>query len=151
MLTSKQRSDLRSQANTMEVTLMVGKGGVSESLISQAELLLESHELVKGRVLESAMMTAREVSDAICEQTGADGVSCVGYTFVIWRKSRKLEEEKKQNQNAAAAQKKKVNPVKAGRQKRKAAARAEKERKAQYFHDEAVKAAIERRKQFYQE
>ncbi|MBQ9967911.1 MAG: YhbY family RNA-binding protein [Oscillospiraceae bacterium] len=151
MLTSKQRSDLRSQANTMEVTLMVGKGGVSESLISQAELLLESHELVKGRVLESAMMTAREVSDAICEQTGADGVSCVGYTFVIWRKSRKLEEAKKAKEKAAAAQKKKVNPVKAGRQKRKAAARAEKERKAQYFHDEAVKAAIERRKQFYQE
>ena len=151
MLTSKQRSELRSQANTLEVTLMVGKGGVSESLISQAELLLESHELVKGRVLETAMMTAREVSDAICEQTGADGVSCVGYTFVIWRKSEKLEAARKAKEKAAVAQKKKVNPVKVGRQKRKAAARAEKERKAQYFHDEAVKAAIERRKQFYQD
>ena len=141
MLTSKQRSELRSQANTLEVTLMVGKGGVSESLISQAELLLESHELVKGRVLETAMMTAREVSDAICEQTGADGVSCVGYTFVIWRKSEKLEAARKAKEKAAVAQKKKVNPVKVGRQKRK----------AQYFHDEAVKAAIERRKQFYQD
>lgn len=151
MLTSKQRSDLRSQANTLEVTLMVGKGGVSESLISQAELLLESHELVKGRVLETAMMTAREVSDAICEQTGADGVSCVGYTFVIWRKSMKLEAARKAKEKAAVTQKKKVNPVKVGRQKRKAAARAEKERKAQYFHDEAVKAAIERRKQYYQD
>ena len=151
MLTSKQRSELRAQANALEVTLMVGKGGVSESLISQAELLLESHELVKGRVLETAMMTAREVSDAICEQTGADGVSCVGYTFVIWRKSEKLEAARKAKVKAVAAQKKKVNPVKVGRQKRKAAARAEKERKAQYFHDEAVKAAIERRKQYYQD
>lgn len=151
MLTSKQRSELRSQANGLEVTLMVGKGGVSESVIAEAEILLESHELVKGRVLETAMMTAREVSDAICEETGAEGVSCVGYTFVIWRKSRKLEQAQKAKEKAAATKKKKVNPVKVGRQKRRAAAKAEKERKAQYFHDEAVKAAIERRKQYYQD
>lgn len=151
MLTSKQRSDLRGQANGLEVTLMVGKGGVSESVISEAEILLESHELVKGKVLETALMSAREVSDEICEQTGADGVSCVGYTFVIWRKSKKLEAAKQAKEKAVAAQKKKVNPVKVGRQKRRAAAKAEKERKAQYFHDEAVKAAIERRKQYYQE
>ena len=151
MLTSKQRSELRSRANTLEVTLMVGKGGVSESVISEAEILLESHELVKGRVLETAMMTAREVSDAICEETGADGISCVGYTFVIWRKSKKLEAQQKAKEKADAAQKKKVNPVRAGRQKRRAAAKAEKERKAQYYHDEAVKAAIERRKQYYQD
>ena len=150
MLTSKERSDLRGQANGLEVTLMVGKGGVTEPVIAEAEILLESHELVKGRVLETALMTAREVSDAICEETGADGVSCVGNTFVIWRKSKKLEAAKKAAEKAAAP-KKKVNPVKAGRQKRRAAAKAEKERKAQYYHDEAVKAAIERRKQYYQD
>lgn len=151
MLTSKQRADFRAQANGLEVTLMVGKSGVSEQLICEAEKLLEARELVKGRVLETAMLTAREASDAICEATGADGVSHVGATFVIWRKSAKLEAEKKAKEKAAATAKKKVNPVRAGRQKRKAQARAERERKAQYFHDEAVKAAIERRKQFYQD
>ena len=69
---------------------------------------------------------------------------------MIWRKSQKLEAAR-MAQTKAAAPKKKVNPVKVGRQKRRAAAKAEKERRAQYFHDEAVKAAIERRKQFYQD
>ena len=151
MLTSKQRSELRAQANPLEVTLIVGKGGVSESVIAEAEILLESHELVKGKVLETAFMSAREASDAICEATGADGVSAVGYTFVIWRKSQKLEAARQAKLKAAATAKKKVNPVKVGRQKRKAAAKAEKERRQQFFHDEAVKAAIERRKQFYQD
>ena len=151
MLTSKQRSDFRAQANGLEVTLMVGKGGVSDSVIAEAEILLESKELVKGKVLETAFMSAREASDAICEATGADGVSAVGYTFVIWRKSKKLEQQAKAAATAAAKAKKKVNPVKVGRQKRKAAVKAERERKAQYYHDEAVKAAIERRKQFYQD
>lgn len=151
MLTSKERAELRSQANGLDVTLMVGKGGVSEQVLAETEILLEAKELVKGRVLETAMMTAREVSDAICEETGAEGVACVGATFVIWRKSKKLEAAKKAKEQAAAAVKKKVNPVRAGRQKRRAAARAEKERRAQYFHEEAVKAAIEKRKQFYQD
>lgn len=151
MLTSKERAEFRSQANGLEVTLMVGKGGVSDQLLTEAEKVLEARELVKGRVLETAMMTAREASDAICEGTGAEGISCVGATFVIWRKSKKLEEAKKAKEKAAVTAKKKVNPVKVGRQKRRAQAKAEKERRAQYFHDEAVKAAIVRRKQYYQD
>ena len=154
MLTSKQRSDFRAMANSKEVTLMVGKGGVSDSILAEAEILLESHELVKGRVLETAMMTAREVSEALCEATGADGVSCAGNTFVIWRKSRKLEAQRREKEargGGTAVAKKKLNPVRAGRQKRKAAAKAERERRQEYFHEEAVKAAIERRKQFYQD
>lgn len=151
MLTSKQRSELRARANGLETTLMVGKGGVTEHVTAEAEKLLDGKELVKGRVLETALMTAREASDAICEATGADGVSTVGATFVIYRKSAKLEAARKAKEKAAVTVKKKVNPVRAGRRKRRAQAKAEKARRDQYFHDEAVKAAIERRKQFYQD
>ena len=151
MLTSKERAALRAQANGLDTTLMVGKGGAAENVILEAEKLLDAKELVKGRVLETAMMTAREASDAICAATGAEGVSTVGATFVIYRKSAKLEQARKAKETAAAAAKKKVNPVRAGRQRRRAQAKAEKERRDQYFHDEAVKAAIERRKQFYQD
>ena len=148
MMTSKERSVLRSQANTLETTLMIGKGGVTENVIAEAERLLDARELVKGKVLETAMMDPREVSDLICQQTGADGIQVVGTKFVIYRKSEKLEQERRAKAKAAA---KKVNPVRVGRQKRRAQAKAEKERRAQYFHDEAVKAAIERRKQYYQD
>lgn len=49
-MTSKERAALRAQANTIDTTLMVGKGGVSETLVAEAEKLLDIHELVKGRV-----------------------------------------------------------------------------------------------------
>ena len=62
MLTSKERAELRSQANTLETTLMVGKGGVTEAVIAEADNQLTTRELVKGKVLEGAMMTPREVS-----------------------------------------------------------------------------------------
>ena len=75
MLTSKQRAELRSEANTLETTLMVGKGGVTENVIEEAARQLEARELVKGRVLETALMSAREVSDEICAALGADGIN----------------------------------------------------------------------------
>ena len=89
MLTSKERAELRSQANPLDTTLMVGKGGVTESVIAEAENQLIARELVKGKVLEGAFMTPREVCDAICEATGAEGVAVIGNKFVLYRAAKK--------------------------------------------------------------
>ena len=150
MMTSKERAELRAQANPLDVTLIVGKGGISDTLLDEAVVLLDSHELVKGRVLETSGLTAREASDAICEALGAEGVACVGTKFVIWRKSEKVEQEKKQAAKKAAAPKKvsgNYNPVKAGLRARKQAAEQQRKQRKQYFHDKAVSAAIERSRQ----
>ena len=143
MMTSKERAEFRAQANTLETTLMVGKGGVTENVIAEAERLLEARELVKGKVLETAMMDPREVSDILCEATGADGIQIVGTKFVIYRKSEKLEAERKAKAKAA----KKVNPVRAGVQARRKQAKQDKERRQQYFREAAVQQAIEKRRQ----
>ena len=149
MLTSKERAELRSKANTLDTVLMVGKGGVTENVIAQAETLLDARELVKGRVLETAMMSAREVSDAICEATGADGIQCVGSKFVIYRFSKKLEAQRQAErvkEKAKAKAAKKVNPVRAGVQARRKKAREEREKRNAYFKEAAIAAAKERRK-----
>ena len=86
-MTSKERAALRAQANTIETTLIVGKGGVSEQVLQEASNLLDAHELIKGKVLESAMLTPRTVSEALCEATGADAVQCIGSKFVVYRQS----------------------------------------------------------------
>ena len=96
MLTSKERAELRAQANALDTTLMVGKGGVTETVIAEADTQLTARELIKGKVLEGAFMTPREVSDAICEATGADGVAVIGTKFVIYRFSQKCQEERNQ-------------------------------------------------------
>lgn len=145
MITSKQRAELRTMANGLDTTLMVGKGGVTPNVIAEAEILLEARELVKGRVLETALMSAREVSDAICEATGADGIQTVGSKFVIYRKSKKLEREAQEK--AAREKKKALNPVKVGVQKRRKQMKEEKARKDAYFKKLAIEASIERQRQ----
>ena len=143
MLTSKERAELRAQANTLETTLMVGKDGVTDAVIAEAENQLTSRELVKGKVLENAMLSPREVSDAICEATGADGVACIGTKFVIYRFSEKLQQER--NQTGRAKRKpEKVNPVRKGAQARRQAARKVREQRNEYFRQQAIEKAIER-------
>ena len=100
MLTSKERAELRAQANALDTTLMVGKGGVTETVIAEADTQLTARELIKGKVLEGAFMTPREVSDAICEATGADGVAVIGTKFVIYRFSQKCQDERNQTGRA---------------------------------------------------
>ena len=143
MLTSKERAELRAQSNTLETTLMVGKGGVTDAVIAEAENQLEARELVKGKVLEGAMMTPREVSDEICAATGADGVAVIGTKFVIYRLSEKLQAER--NQTGRAKRKpEKVNPVRKGAQARRQAARKVREQRNEYFRQQAIEKAIER-------
>lgn len=143
MLTSKQRAELRSEANTLETTLMVGKGGVTQQVLAEAATQLEARELVKGRVLETALLSAREVSDAICEGLGADGVQCVGSKFVIYKKSQKKAQEAAMQ--ARRQQKKAANPVRRGAQERRRQAKEAREKRNEYFRQAAIQAAIERR------
>ena len=146
MLTSKQRAEYRAQANTLETTLMVGKDGVTEAVISEAENLLAARELVKGKVLETALMSAREVSDAICEATGADGVSCVGYKFVIYRFSEKCQAERNATGRAKRKEtpKSKMDPVRKGAKARRDAAKKVREQRNEYFRQQAIEKSIER-------
>lgn len=146
MLTSKERAEYRAQANSLETTLMVGKGGVTESVIAEAEVLLTNRELVKGKVLETALMTPREVSDAICEATGAEGISCVGSKFVIYRFSEKCQAERNDTGRAKrkATPLAKSNPVRKGARARRMAAKEQREQRNQFFRQKAIDAAIER-------
>ena len=149
MLTSKERAELRSQATAIDTTLMVGKGGVTEALIAEAENQLTTRELVKGKVLEGAMMTPREVCDELCEATGAEGVAVIGTKFVIYRFSEKLQAER--NQTGRAKRKDtpagKRNPVRKGAQARRQAARKVREQRNEYFRQQAIDKAIERERE----
>lgn len=144
MLTSKQRAELRALSNGLDTTLIVGKEGVTEMIIAEAESQLIARELIKGRVLETSFLSSREASDAICEATGADGVCTVGSKFVIYR----ISEKKRQ---AEAAKRRSVlkanqNPVRKGAQARRKQAKLERDKKNEYFRQAAIQAAIERRR-----
>lgn len=95
MLTSKERAELRAQANGLDTTLMVGKGGVTEQVVLEAVTQLEARELVKGRVLESCELTPREVCDQLAKLTRSEPVQVIGSKFVLYRQSHRKDKKDK--------------------------------------------------------
>lgn len=89
MITSKQRSQLRGLAAAEDTIIQVGKGGITENLIASVDAALKARELVKGRVLESSMLTAREACDALCDACRAEPVQVIGTKFVLYKRNEK--------------------------------------------------------------
>ena len=149
MLTSKERAELRARANTLDTTLIVGKEGVTQAVADEADTQLTARELVKGRVLEGALMSAREASDAICQAVGADGVACIGSKFVIYRFSEKCQVER--NETGRAKRKptpaSKANPVRKGARARRQVLKKQREERNAYFRQQAIDQAIARRQE----
>ncbi len=86
-MTSKQRAYLRGLANPLEAIVFVGKGGMSATIIKQADEALTARELIKGKVLETAPETAREAAELLAEATSAAVVQVIGRTFVLYRQA----------------------------------------------------------------
>ncbi len=85
-LTSKQRAQLRGLANSLDTILHVGKDGISDNLVKQANDALEARELIKGRVLENSMLTAREACEHLAKLTRSESVQVIGSKFVLYRR-----------------------------------------------------------------
>ena len=91
-------------------------------------------------------MTPREVSDALCEATGAEGVAVIGTKFVIYRFSEKCQEARNATGRAKRKEtpKSKMDPVRKGAQARRAAAKKVREQRNEYFRQQAIERSIEK-------
>mgnify|MGYP002624893503 CR=1 FL=1 len=87
--TSKQRSNLRSMAQSIEPVTQIGKGGVSDALIETLSKALDKRELIKISVLDNADSTAQDFAEKLAALTASDVVCVIGRKIVLYRKSKK--------------------------------------------------------------
>lgn len=85
MLNGKQRAYLRSIANTIDTILIIGKGGITQQVIKQADDALTAREIIKGKVLENSDLTSRQAADMLSKEVSSDVVQVIGSKFVLYR------------------------------------------------------------------
>ncbi|MFZ3170551.1 MAG: ribosome assembly RNA-binding protein YhbY [Carboxydocellales bacterium] len=88
MLTGKQRRFLRAMGNTLEPIVHVGKGGISETVMSQLDEALENRELVKVKVLNNCMQELDEVAKGLEACTGAEIAQIIGHSILFYRQAK---------------------------------------------------------------
>lgn len=94
-LTSKQRAQLRGLANGIDTILHVGKDGIGDNLVKQADDALEARELIKGRALENSLLSAREAAEALAKATRSEVVQVIGTKFVLYRETHSKPKEQR--------------------------------------------------------
>ncbi|MFW6270837.1 MAG: ribosome assembly RNA-binding protein YhbY [Bacillota bacterium] len=87
MLSGKQRSYLRGQANDLNPIVHIGKGGISQAVIEELDEALYDHELVKIRVLDNALTEVKEAADELAEKSNAEVVQVIGNVCVLFRRN----------------------------------------------------------------
>ena len=87
MLTGKQRSFLRGEANNLDPYVHIGKEGLNEAVYEKIDEVLDDHVLVKIRVLDNSLEDINEVAHEVCNQLGAELVQVIGNVFIIFRRN----------------------------------------------------------------
>ena len=94
-LTSKQRAQLRALANSLEPIVHIGKDGLGDNLIKQANDALEAREIIKCRVLDNNLeYDARSAAEALAAATRSQVVQVIGTKFVLYRQNTTIAKRK---------------------------------------------------------
>jgi RNA-binding protein len=93
-LTGAQKAHLRSQGQTLEPALKLGKGGLTPAFFAELQKIPRTHELVKLRFLgverdERATLCSRIADEGRCVCVGA-----VGHTALFYRQNPEPKERR---------------------------------------------------------
>lgn len=85
---SKTRAKLRAMANKLAPSVIIGKDGVTETLVRQISIELDARELVKISVLSNDV-DHKEILNELAQTLNADPISQIGKKMVLYRFSSK--------------------------------------------------------------
>jgi len=88
-LTNKQQRFLRSQAHSLKPIIIIGNAGLTDGVINETNIALETHELIKVRVNAETREDRAEISQQLTQITESDLVQSIGHICIIYRPRKK--------------------------------------------------------------
>jgi len=90
-LTAGQKRRIKRRLSGEKPTIWIGKSGVSQELLKEIEKQLDKKEMVKIKILKSALEgdKAKQIALRIAEQTEASLVEVRGHTFMLYKRHKK--------------------------------------------------------------
>ena|SRR5690348_15493132 len=86
MLSPRARRHLAALGHPLKPLIQIGKGGITEALVAATNIALETHELVKVRVLTEAPVERHHAGDELAKASGAELAQVLGRTFLLYKR-----------------------------------------------------------------
>jgi len=89
-ITPRMRRRIKREFSMEKATVRIGKGGVTQQLLEEIDRRLEKNEIVKVKILKSALVErkAKEIASKVAEKTEASLVEVRGHTFILYRRKK---------------------------------------------------------------
>lgn len=86
-LSEAQKKHLRGLGHSLKPLVMIGDGGLSESLYAEFDSTLNHHELIKIRVRVGDRAARDAIIEEICAKSGAILVQRIGNIALVYREN----------------------------------------------------------------
>jgi RNA-binding protein len=83
-ITDKQRRHLKGLAHHLNPVVIVGQNGLSENVLNEIAITLETHELIKVRLNAADRQERNEMIERICSESGAELIQSIGHVGVFY-------------------------------------------------------------------
>lgn len=84
-LTGKQRRFLRGKGHHLSPLLQIGKNGITEAFVEAVDQGLLTHELIKVRIGQNALVDREQAAAELSNATGSEIAQTVGNVILIYR------------------------------------------------------------------
>ena len=91
MISTKERAFLRGLAQKLDPVVQIGKGGITDNVLTSIDLVLDKRELIKIRLLPNSLLDTKTAMEQICGGLGADPVQQIGSIVVVYKKSKRKD------------------------------------------------------------
>ena len=93
-LTGKQKKHLRSLGHHMQQSVIVGREGISETLVQSCDEGLQAHELIKIKLGQNCPVNKKEAAQELAAQTESHLIQLIGKTILLYRPNSELGRDK---------------------------------------------------------
>ncbi|MEC8025063.1 MAG: ribosome assembly RNA-binding protein YhbY [Myxococcota bacterium] len=84
-ISERQKKALRGRAHSLKPVVLIGKEGLSDSVVAAVDSALTTHELIKVKLLQNCLDDKTAVANALSERLVAGLVQRIGKTIVLYR------------------------------------------------------------------
>lgn len=88
-LSQTQIKFLKSLAHHLKPVISVGKAGLSSAVVSELNIALKAHELLKVKLPAAPRLERASLLQKICAETGAEPVQQIGRVAVVFQRVEK--------------------------------------------------------------
>ena len=93
-MNSEELKLMKGKAHALQPVIMIGQAGLTDAVLNEVELALNTHELIKIKV-RAERDERKIIQQAIIEATRAELIQSIGQIVVIYRKKPAVEPKKK--------------------------------------------------------